>query len=66
MTEVNVDRSKPCSHSAVVPLCHWLLAVINLETVSMLQLGNISWFCRWVKPALKLLLTGFAAVDIPL
>lgn len=42
MTEVNVDRSKPCSRSRVVPL---VTGCLQLEVVFMLKLRSIGWFC---------------------
>lgn len=53
MTEVNVDRSKPCSHSTVFPLVTGYFAVIGLEVVFMLKVGDISWFCSGLNLHLK-------------
>lgn len=39
MTEVNVDRSKPCSHSAVIPLVTGYLLYFHLGVVFMIKLG---------------------------
>lgn len=66
MTEVNVDRSKPCSHSEVVFfVAAWLLAVIPFGSSLHVKAWEYQLvLCSGLNLHLnKLLLTGFAAVE---